>query len=89
MKIYMPQRVRLTAIAKSIPVGLKCIYNARASGTAGRYPFLCNIDHVGRPSSKIYVDIAELVQWGLARGVVIRLPQFIEVQEKPMHDAAH
>ena len=82
MKTYMPQRVRLTAIADAIPVGLKCIYNARALGAASRYPFLCNIDHMGRPTSKVYVDIAELVQWGLARGTIIRLPQFIEIQEK-------
>ena len=82
MKTYIPQRVRLPAIADSIPIGLKCIYNARALGAADRYPFLCNIDHMGRPSNKIYVDVAELVQWGLARGIIIRLPQFIEIQEK-------
>lgn len=81
MRNYFPQRVRLTAIAKYLPVNLKCIYNARALGFASRYPFLCHIDHMGRPTNKIYVDVAELVQWGLARGAVIKLPKFIEVRE--------
>ena len=81
MRSSLPQRVRLTANAEYLPIKLQCIYNARALGVASRYPFICSVDHMGRPTNKIYVDIAELVQWGLARGDVINLPKFIEVRE--------
>ena len=72
---YFPPFVRLTVMRDYLPIGRDAIYAAQWRGRKKAYPFIEKKNH------RYFVNIRDFVEWSLARGVVPKLPDFIQAEQ--------